>query len=82
MQEKSQGSATYMKVTMKEFTDLSLSGADSIQIEWSSFCIELLIFNFNFKGKLIFKSQKSCFSGLSQNMWLIHINSAHIANIR
>ncbi len=34
-----------------------------------------LIFN-NFKGNLLFKSQKTSFSSLSQNMWLISIHGA------
>ncbi len=37
-------------------------------------------FNIQFPVNLLFKLQKTDFSGLSQNMWLIHFNRAPTAN--
>jgi hypothetical protein len=44
------------------------------------FALNRLYYIFQFKGNLLFKPQKSGFSGLSQNMWLIHFNGVPAAN--
>jgi hypothetical protein len=44
------------------------------------FALNRFYFIFTLKGKLLFNVQKNGFSGLNQNMWLIHFNGVAAAH--
>jgi hypothetical protein len=69
-----------VKIYSKATVQQKLTGVKSVNLKGFPFAVNSWYFIFRYKGNLLFKSLKTSFSGLSQNMEPIHFTGVRIAN--